>query len=191
MKLRGGEALAKLLADYKFKTVLDLGCGSGNHTRVFRERRKRVTSLDVSGHLDFAPDRIGPFEDTVFPEPFDCIWCCHVLEHIRNPGFFLDKVFHDLKVGGILAVTVPPLKHQIVSGHLTLWNAGLLIYNLIVAGFDCRKASVKTYGYNISVIVAKVPTGVQGGARKLGELSQFFPVPFSNNTDGRIERANW
>ena len=60
-----------------------------------------------------------------------------------------------LKEDGVLAITVPPLKNEIVSGHLNLYNAGILLYQLVIAGFDCKDAIVKKYGYNISVIVKK------------------------------------
>src|SRR5690606_36120022 len=59
--------------------------------------------------------------------------------------------------GGVLALTVPPLKSRIVGGHVSLWNAGLLLYNLVLAGFDCSRARILQYGYNISVILTKTP----------------------------------
>jgi len=58
-----------------------------------------------------------------------------------------------MKESGLLVITVPPFKHNIVGGHLTAWNAGLLLYNLVLAGFDCSRAKVLSYGYNISVMV--------------------------------------
>ena len=68
---------------------------------------------------------------------------------------YSEKINSILKEGGVLAITVPPLKNEIVGGHLSLWNSGILLYQLVVAGFDCREAIVKKYGYNISVIVKK------------------------------------
>ena len=47
------------------------------------------------------------------------------------------------------------IKNEIVGGHLSLWNSGLLLYQLVIAGFDCKDAIVKKYGYNISIIVKK------------------------------------
>jgi hypothetical protein len=42
-----------------------------------------------------------------------------VLEHQQNVGVFLAKCFDDLRDGGILAITVPPLKHEIARSPLT------------------------------------------------------------------------
>jgi SAM-dependent methyltransferase len=126
--------------------------------------------------------------------PSDAIWCCHVLEHQRNVGAFLEKCYRDLRLGGWLAITVPPMKPEIVGGHLTLWNAGLLLYNLILAGFDCREASVKTYDYNVSVIVRKSPAFIPELKMDFGDieaLAHCFPVPVCNSFDGNIGSVNW
>ena len=106
----------------------------------------------------------------------------------------MKKCFDDIDEGGIFAVTVPPLKHEIVGGHVTLWNAGLLLYQLILAGFDCSSASVKTYGYNISVIVRKKAATLPRLRMDFGDieaLSHYFPFPVANGFDGRILEVNW
>ena len=55
----------------------------------------------------------------------------------------------------MLCVTVPPAKQRISGGHVSLWNAGLLLYHLVLAGFDCSQAETMRYDYNVSVIVKK------------------------------------
>ena len=189
--MRGDQAMAKLISDYdyRFSTVLDLGCGNGEHTRHFRSHGKLVTALDRMP--EFGPDVVGVYEEVEFADAFDCIWSCHVLEHVRNPGLFLDKLWTDLRPRGVLAITVPPLKHNIVSGHLTLWNAGLLIYHLVLAGFDCRRAAVKTYGYNVSVIVQRGAERIVPRTRRIPDLADYFPCSFPDGKDGRIEQVNW
>jgi len=187
----GNDAIEKLVADYQFDTVLDLGCGAGDHTSYFRDHGKQVTTLDAGHYHAFKPDYVGMYEDILFPTQFDCIWTSHVLEHVRNPGIFLDKVHRDLKEGGVLAITVPPLKHDLVSGHINLFNPGILVYQLIQAGFDCSKAAVKVYGYNISLIMQKVSHGLPTGTWSFPEVVKFFPFPVRQNSDGRIIRVNW
>ena len=150
---------------------------------------KTATTIDLS-NADINSD----YNCYEFDSAFDAIWCSHCLEHQLNVNSFLRKVFHDLKMGGVLAVTVPPLKHSIVGGHVTLWNAGLLLYNLILAGFDCSQASVKAYGYNLSVIVEKKPISLPDLNRVFGDiniLSRYFPIPVSERFDGRIDEVNW
>ena len=158
----GYEAIYKLLNNYNFKTVLDIGSGEGLHSEIFKEYGKIVTSLDY-GKSPYVLDSnnkqdiiIADFMKYDFKDKkFDAIWCCHILEHSLNSNLFLEKINSILEADGVLAITVPPLKNEIVGGHLSIWNAGLLLYQLVIAGFDCKDAIVKKYGYNISIIVKK------------------------------------
>ncbi len=186
----GNDAMEKLVADYQFDTILDIGCGHGRQTRFLRERGRTVTALNIGHHPEFEPDILGDYMEVEF-EPFDAIWCCHVLEHVRNFGSFIDKLFRDLKDDGVLAITVPPGKHNIVSGHVTLWTPGLLLYNLVLSGFDCREAAVKVYGGNISVIVCKRSTSVARTQFLIERLEKFFPFPVYQGFDGRVAQCNW
>lgn len=130
--------------------ILDIGAGTGRHTAQMRSAGLNAETNDIlpSDHQCF-------YHDLIDLQGFDGIWASHVLEHQLNPGDFLRKIHNDLREGGMLAITVPPRKDHIVGGHVTLWNAGLLLYNLILAGFDCSDAAVATYHYNISVVVRK------------------------------------
>ncbi len=169
--------------------MLDIGSGGGVHAEKLKRAGKSVTTVSLVPPADI----VGDYLSAVI-EPIDCIWASHVLEHQPNPGHFLSKCFNDLKENGILAVTVPPLKHEIVGGHVTLWNAGLLIYQLILAGFDCSEAMVKTYGYNISVIVRKVRAELSDLVMDRGDIeriSHLFPFPAYHGFDGRLEEINW
>lgn len=172
-----------------FKTVLDIGSGDGVHAANFRDMGKTVTTLDIKPPADI----VGKYTHKMV-ERFDLIWCCHVLEHQLDVNQFLSKCFFDLNHNGYLVITVPPLKNEIVGGHLTLWNAGLLLYNLILAGFDCREAKVATYDYNVSVIVQKKAFEMPKLRMDFGDievLSEFFPIPVCNGFNGHIQRCNW
>lgn len=136
---------------------LEVGCGLGRHfdlveeSGLFRDVRcvDRGTkhahdSHANSDYLTFHPD-----------VRFDALWCSHVLEHTQEPGPFLAKIHGDLREGGLLGLCVPPLKHEITVGHVTLWNAGLLILNLLKVGFDCREVMIRKRGYNIALLLRK------------------------------------
>lgn len=171
------------------RKAIDIGSGDGLHAA--RLRAAGVDVLTVS--LREPADIVGDYLATEI-SPVDLIWASHVLEHQPNPGLFLKKCFADLSDDGWLCVTVPPMKGEIVGGHVTLWNAGLLLYNLILAGFDCRYARVKTYGYNITALVQKRRARLPMLAMDFGDieaLSEFFPMPVCNGFDGHIEEINW
>ena len=173
----------------EFSTVLDIGAGDGSHAALFRDMGKCVDTCDIKD-----ADYVGDYMTTFFPIRYDLVWCSHVLEHQLNVNEFLKKVAADLNEGGYLVVTVPPLKHEIVGGHVTLWNAGLLLYNLILAGFDCGQARVKQYGYNISVIVRYEPIILPKLKMDFGDietLAPYFPMDVKNGFNGQIEELNW
>lgn len=189
---RGDQALDRLIADYSdVRTVLDIGSGAGAQARKLRGAGKLVTTVSLKEPADI----IGDYLDQSFDVPFDAIWASHVLEHQPNVNRFLRKCFNDLRDDGVMAVTVPPLKELIVGGHLTLWNAGLLLYNLIIAGFDCRSARCSgVYGYNISIIVRKKTADLPDLDFDCGDidrLSKFFPVEVHQGFDGRLAQINW
>ena len=142
--------------------VLDIGCGiQQTHVTYMRKRGLEAKGIDVLP----GPYFDGNYNTYNFNLRFEGIHAAHVLEHQLNTHNFLCKVFDDLIEGGYLCITVPPLKHRIVGGHVSLWNAGLILYHLVLAGFNCQEAKIKEYGYNISVIVKK--KSIREGATQL------------------------
>lgn len=179
------EAFQRVQQEQDWHTVLDVGCGEGEHARAFRELGKVVTCTDL--HRD------GDYLEQTF-DPHDLVWCSHVLEHAPNAGLFLAKLVRDCKDNGLLAITVPPLKHHIVGGHVSLWNAGLLLYRLALTGVDCRTAHIKTAGYNVSVIVRKRLVKLPQLAWDSGDvnlLKTHLPHWCVENFNGEVKEWNW
>jgi len=193
--LLADQAIKAVLEKYRFQTVLDIGCGQGLHGDIFRKHLKTVIGIDVGTHWGI-PGLGADFLTHPFGEPFDLVWCSHVLEHQPNVQQFLHKVYSVLKPGGILAITVPPLKANIVGGHVSIWNAGLLLYNLILAGFDCRDAMVLQYDYNISVVLRKSHASLPLLKMDSGDielLAPYFPRLLKAKQDfsGDIAELQW
>ena len=98
--VRGSVALAQLIDNYTFQTVLDVGCGEGLHAEAFLKAGKTVTAIDY-GKSEYFSKRhaslqaiVADFNTYAFEEPFDCVWCSHVLEHQLNVNVFLKKCFY-------------------------------------------------------------------------------------------------
>jgi hypothetical protein len=192
----GLEKFTKLLP--KNAEVLDVGSGPDEyHAKVMRIDGHTVDTCDFHDTATYK----GNFNDIEIPKQYDGVWSAHCLEHQLNVNFYLRKVSDVCKDGGLICVTVPPLKHLIVGGHTTLWNAGLVLYNMVLAGLDCSEAKVKKYKYNISVIVEKKtfempPLKFIG--TDLGVLRPYFPtdLPWVGSEgrpkfDGQVEDLNW
>ena len=196
------EALYALVHRFNFNSVLDIGCGEGWHASRMVEHGKSVTCVDIGDSCYFQDNPkqdglelvIGDYLALDFDKPFDCIWLSHVLEHQLNVQQFLQKIHRDLKEGGVLAITVPPLKHEIVGGHVNLFNMGLLLYRLILAGFDCSQAHCKSYGYNLSIILTKksiVLPDIEFDSGDVEKLASYFPFGAVEEFFGEIELVNW
>ena len=143
--------------------VLDVGAGDGKHSRAFMEEGHVVTAVDLRPAPRWWPEQRLPVEQRwlrhSFPHGgilrrYDLVWCSHVLEHLPDVGASLGAMRDALGPDGLLAITVPPRKDAVVGGHRNLFNLGTLAYNLILAGFDCSRASFGAYGYSLSAIVS-------------------------------------
>jgi SAM-dependent methyltransferase len=168
-------------------SILDIGCGKHQvHSNIMRLSGLSPSTNDFFSDCDYR----GFFTACKFKRQFDAIWCSHVLEHVLDVQEFLSKIYISIKEGGILAIIVPPLKHEIVGGHVNLFNGGLLFYRLILAGFDCREALFERYGYNISVImkVKKIPRLPELNYDKgdIELLSEYFPFPAYQSFNGEM-----
>lgn len=187
-------ALDYMIQNYEFETVLDIGCGNGDVAKKLEALGKEVITNDILP-LDKERHFQGDFMKVKIPYLVDAVWCSHFLEHQPNVEKFLRKVRASVYEGGVVCFSVPPLKHEIVGGHLTLWNGGLLMYNLVRAGFDCSEARIKQEGYNISLITEVKRINLPPLKNDNGDietLSQYFPEPYRvQGFNGNIREWNW
>jgi CMP-2-keto-3-deoxyoctulosonic acid synthetase len=139
---------------------------------------------------------VGDFNTFKFEEKYDLVWCSHILEHQLNPNLFLRKIRDTVREGGIVALIVPPRKPIITDGHVSLWNAGLVLYHLVLAGFDCSEHLwITQYDYNIGVVFRSKhipdsiwPKDLCMDTGDLKKLSRFFPkeLGFGKGSNGDI-----
>jgi SAM-dependent methyltransferase len=199
-----GHGLFKLIKDFEFDTVLDIGSGEGNHSKLLKKFGKTVTALDLDTSIYAKKSNCNyegiehiksDFYDYETLKKYDCIWASHVLEHQTNPGIFIKKCMDLIVENGIIAITVPPMEEYVLGGHLTNWNAGILLYNLVLNGIDARDCSILRYGYNITVIVRykkRDPVDLTYDNGDILKLINYFPdcvdtEPFN----GDIKSWDW
>ncbi len=199
-----GKRIFDILISKSFDTVLDVGAGKLEATSEFIKFKKLTDICDFkdSWYLSsstFDRSKIrnffqGDINELEIPFTYDALWASHILEHQLNPNIFLRKLFSLLKEGGYLALVVPPRKPFIVGGHVNLWNGGLLLYHLILAGFDCSNAQLLQYDYNIGIVVQKKSISefphINYDIGDLHKLAPFFPFPITEGFNGDLMRIN-
>ena len=137
----GGLALIEFLVSErnsigtKFKTCLDIGSGEGVHTSILRHAGLEVFQVDKYSTIsEYKVD----FIEHKFDRKFDVVFCSHVIEHQRNVGLFLDKIFDILSDDGVLIISAPKEDHNLIEGHLNSFIFPLFLQQMIHAGFDCK-----------------------------------------------------
>ena len=134
--------------------ALDIGSSHGNHTKLMRDFGLKVDQIDKYEKCAEINDDFNSYD---FKKEYDVIFCSHVIEHQRNIGYFLDKIFDTLSDDGSLVISAP--KHpaeRFVEGHLHSTIMPMLLQNLIFAGFDCLNGKVLSMaGIENSFIIKK------------------------------------
>jgi len=118
------------LANYLFKAfemkvgmkILEPGCGRGEFLRAFKNLGMEASGLDISEETrkllnedeidlsvcDVESETGLPFSDNYF----DVIYSKSFLEHLNNPGAFLEEANRVLKPGGLFLCLVPDWESQ-------------------------------------------------------------------------------
>jgi SAM-dependent methyltransferase len=139
--------------------VIDVGCGAGRHSFEAYRRGADVVAFDQDtvelGNVDTilramaeageappsatAETAVGDALALPYPDrTFDCVIASEILEHVPADNAMLDELIRVLKVGGMLAVTVPrwlPERlcwllsqdyHSNDGGHIRIYRANQL-----------------------------------------------------------------
>jgi ubiquinone/menaquinone biosynthesis C-methylase UbiE len=100
------------LAHLRFKTILEMGCGTGKNTALFAQIGQRVCALDFSeGMIRRAKEKSHPAHvtfavaDLTLPWPCrqqsaDLVACNLVLEHIGDLSFIFSEASRAIAPGG-------------------------------------------------------------------------------------------
>lgn len=139
-----------LLSEYFKKTgrLLELGCGRGDHLKIFAQLGFDVAGIDMSPR---SPELSKGFDiktanletDTLpFPKnSFDFVFSKSVIEHMREPSRLMSEAFDALRPGGIAVIMTPSWAHTywgpfyIDHTHVTPFTARSLEDALNIAGF--------------------------------------------------------
>lgn len=112
------------------KSLIDIGCGTGEFLVQLRNRFDSLVGIDVSSDsMEFAIKKVQNFKNVSlyrgelqsfhFPKGrFDVCLCLDVLEHVKLLSPLLLEIHRILQPGAEMIVTVPNWYDKIVSGIL-------------------------------------------------------------------------
>lgn len=120
--------------------ILDVGCGSGAVAGMLQSHGYSVVGIDTGEMLVRKADERFPQATFVSGEierlapdlgPFDGVGFFDVLEHLDDPGAFLDTAIAHARPGALVVATVPALMElystiDLLSGHKRRYEPGEL-----------------------------------------------------------------
>lgn len=154
---------------YSIKTVVDLGCGSGDDLEWWATRTTRdetceplniqCTGVDLQERLSLVKKHSnvtyqqGDFEKSIESPKngFDILWCHDSFQYAVSPIQTLSHWWHMASPGGMLYICVPitqrihhrQLDYHAPSGNFYHYSIVNLMYMLATAGWDCRSGFFK------------------------------------------------
>jgi 2-polyprenyl-3-methyl-5-hydroxy-6-metoxy-1,4-benzoquinol methylase len=122
------------------KKVLELGVGDASLTRRVREAGAVIDGIEVdAAAAELArpwcrrvfENNLDDVESVGLTEPYDIVVAADVLEHLREPERVLSRLKKHLKVGGLLAVSLPNVANlyvrlNVLLGRFPYHSKGLL-----------------------------------------------------------------
>src|SRR5467141_4564486 len=178
---------------YRRGELLDSGCGTGNFLAAARDRGYGVTGIELDRNAArFAKERLGlqrvfpltisEFAEQRVEERFDVVTFFEVLEHQASPAEFLQKVKVCVRLGGVIALSVPNRERWLTGpdvldyppNHFLRWNAAALRKFLSAQGFDVLSIREQPAGlaHTAQMIHMALRTGISQSAS--GEGSKSF-----------------
>jgi len=167
----------------KGKSVLDVGCcdeagtkedkrGRFLHHRILQEagevigvdiNQKQIEALRRLGYVDIIP---GNVETINLNRQFEVIFAGELIEHLSNPGLFLDNMRKHLDSSGLLVITTPNRFHfyqyvkSLITGRLPNYKKDMPLH-VCYYDINCLTALAERHGFKLvssHYICEKLPT---------------------------------
>src|SRR3989344_1967503 len=193
-QLSGGRVriLDKLIPN-NIKTVLDIGCSSGDLARILKTKNMIVSGVDISPvALDVARPylndsfcfdiQLDEWPVKLMGQKFDLIVASEVIEHVFQPSDLLEKVKLLIGKGGCLIITTPNFlfwknRFKMLFGKFRYEQKGLLDFGHI--RFFTLKTAIEIFNKTGFIIQQEQHFYPNLYKRKLNFIGRIFPGFFA------------
>lgn len=152
-----------IIEKHNLKNVLDVACASGYGTKILSTACDSITGIDnKEKYLNLAKEKnsvkninylLKDVNKENFKNKYDCIVCFETLEHLKNPNEFLTKLYNCLTNNGILLISVPNDKYEIIENGKNKDS-----YHLHTFSLNALKNIFKNHKLNIINILGQSKT---------------------------------
>lgn len=146
-------------------TILDIGCGAGDNSRILKNQGKICDGVTISESeaaiaREFQRNTyIFNLENGLPPEikenEYDVAIAAHVLEHICYPQNVMNDIHKSLKDNGLLIIALPNIMHyktrmQLMKGNFNYTESGIMDYtHFRWYTFESAQTMIKAHGFEI------------------------------------------
>jgi 2-polyprenyl-3-methyl-5-hydroxy-6-metoxy-1,4-benzoquinol methylase len=163
LEAQAAPAFSRAASEGTRPRALDVGCATGALLAALREKGWEAQGVELSEALaEYGRSRYslpifaGTLESAAFPSGgFDLVHASHLIEHLNEPGAFLDEAARVMRPDGLLVLTTPnsdglqarllgPAWRSAIYDHLYLFSARTLHGLLEKKGFAV--SAIVTWG---------------------------------------------
>jgi len=112
--------------------LLEVGCNTGFFVKVAKDMGWYPVGVEISrtmaeiAHRQFEVETIaGDWVAQKYSEPFDAVYCSHVIEHVPDPSSWMRRFREVMKPGAVLCLSVPNMNSIDRRFKRTLKRLGL------------------------------------------------------------------
>lgn len=164
------ELITKLVRSLKTDDdfrILDAGCGTGQMTKRLEAIGHAIGLDSAQEAIDYARSRgvkrlvrgsitAPPFADG----SFDCVLALDVIEHVDDDMGILTSLYHVIKPGGHLIITVPAFnalwsEHDEINHHKRRYRSPQLRHLIAEAGFEVDRVTYCNTALYLPVLLTR------------------------------------
>lgn len=146
--------------------VVDVGCGDGMFLDIAKQfgwdtlgielDPEAVKVARLAGHevIQSTYEALAAFDNEI-----DCVICSHVLEHVHDPKALLLAIFHALKPGGTLLISLPNAGSVVRQATAENWRGLEAPRHLAIPRLEGLLVVIRSLGFNkVSSHVSRLET---------------------------------